>query len=131
MASSEKISTQNKDWYIVEIIEKLEPVARDETNDLRRVTTWGNCHLIKAESKEEAYNKAEKIGKEGEYNFINADKREMEWIYVGIGDVLLIHEDIEDGAEIMWTDYGAISNRRALRIARSKEILTNPDSLNF
>ena len=50
----------------------------------------------------------------------------MEWIFVGIADLIPIYEDIEDGAEIMWTDYGLISDRRTKRIPQTKyEILKN------
>jgi hypothetical protein len=125
MKVPEKISNKNGDWYIVEIIEKCEPVNRDEKKDLRRVNTWGNHHLIKASSPEKAFDKAVKIGREGEYKFINADKIEMEWIFVGIGDLLPIYEDIEDGAELMWTDYGFISNKRTMRMPYEKKELMN------
>ncbi|MBF6640235.1 DUF4288 domain-containing protein [Flavobacterium sp. J49] len=127
MESTEKIPNQNGEWYVVEIIEKCEPVERNEKQELRRVTTWGNYHLIKAKSPEEAYEKAVKLGKEAEYKFTNESKLEMEWIFVGIGDLIPIYEEnIEDGAEIMWTDYGFISNRKTERFARSKkEILDN------
>ena len=123
METPEKISNQNKQWYLIEIIEKCEPVVSNKTNDLRRVTTWGNTHLVKAESPEEAYKKGLKIGKEKEYKFINANHKEMQWSFVGIGDLLPIYEDIEDGAELMWTDYGDISNKRANRFAISKDEL--------
>ena len=125
MKTQEKISNKNGNWYIAEIIEKCEPVDRDEKHDLRRVTTWGNHHLIKAESVKEAFEKAERIGKEGEYKFTNADKIEMEWIFVGIAELIPIYEEfIEDGSELMWTDYGFISNRKTNRIIRpKKEIL--------
>ena len=124
MRTSDKISNKKGEWFIIEIIEKCEPVERNENQDLRRVTTWGNHHLIKAGSPEEAFDKAVKIGKEGEYKFTNTDGLEMEWIFVGIGDLLPIYEDtIEDGIEIMWTDYGFISNRRASRMSLSKEEL--------
>ena len=68
-----------------------------------------------------------KIGKEGEYKFTNTDKIEMEWIFVGIGELLPIYDDnIEDGAEIMWKDYGFISDRRTKRfIFDKKELLNN------
>ncbi len=127
MKSQDKISNENGEWYIAEIVEKCEPVARNEKQDLRRVTTWGNHHLIKAKSPKEAYEKAVKIGKEGEYKFLNSDKLEMEWIFVGIGQILPIYEEnIEDGVEIMWTDYGNISNRRTERLVQSKkELLEN------
>jgi len=121
MENREKISNENGNWYIAEIIEKCEPIVRNEKQDLRRVTTWGNHHLIKAKSSKEAYEKAEKLGKEAEYKFTNTDKIEMEWIFVGIGELIPIYEEfIGDGAEIMWTDYGNISDRKAKRMARSK-----------
>ncbi len=122
----EKIAIKNNNWYIVEIIEKCEPVIRNENQDLRRVSTWGNFHIVKAETPKIAYEKAVKIGKDAEFKFINSDKVEMEWIFVGIGNLIPIYEDIQDGSEIMWEDYGFISNRRAERFALSeKELLEN------
>ena len=123
MEKAEKISNKNGNWYIVEIIEKCEPVERNEKQELRRVTTWGNHHLIKADSPEKAFEKAEKLGKEAEYKFTNSDKIEMEWIFVGIGELLPIYEDIEDGTELMWNDYGFISNRRTMRMPYKKKEL--------
>ena len=123
MEKAEKISNKNGNWYIVEIIEKCEPVERNEKQELRRVTTWGNHHLIKADSPEKAFDKAVKLGKEAEYKFTNSDKIEMEWIFVGIGELLPIYEDIEDGAELMQNDYGFISNRRTMRMPYKKKEL--------
>lgn len=123
MESNEKISNEKGNWYIVEIIEKYEPVDRNEEKDLRRVTTWGNHHLIKADLPEKAFDKAVKIGKEKNYKFINSDEIEMESIFVGIGELLPIYEDIEDGAELMWNDYGFISNRRTMKMPYEKKDL--------
>lgn len=124
MSLVEKISNQNKNWYIVEILEKCEPVIRNEENDLRRVTTWGNHHLIKADSPKQAFDKAVILGKEKNYKFINSDKIEMESIFVGIGELIPIYEDIEDGSELMWTNYGFISNRRTMKMPyKKKELL--------
>lgn len=123
MKHAEKISNKNGNWYIVEILEKCEPVERNEKQELRRVATWGNHHLIKADSPEKAFDKAVKLGKEAEYKFTNTDKIEMEWIFVGIGELLPIYEDIEDGAELMWNDYGFISNRRTMRMPYKKKEL--------
>jgi hypothetical protein len=127
MKENDKISNKNGNWYIAEIIEKCEPIKRNNESESRRVITYGNHHLIKADNPKEAYNKAVKIGKESEFKFINANKIEMEWIFVGIGDLFPIYEDtIEDGAEIMWTDYGVISNKRTMQFSRTeKELLKN------
>lgn len=125
MKNVEKISNKDGNQYIVEIIEKCEPIKRNEKQDLRRVTTWGNHHLIKARSPEKAFDKAVKLGKEAEYKFTNTDKIEMEWVFVGTGELLPIYEDIEDGAELMWNDYGFISNRRTMRMPYKKRKLQN------
>ena len=79
--------------------------------------------MINASTPDKAYEKAEKIGKSGNYKFTNSDKMKMKWEYVGIGDILPIYEDIEDKAEIMWTDYGFISARRSNRFARTRKEL--------
>lgn len=124
MNLNEKIDNENRNWFIVEILEKCEPVDHNENQDLRRVTTWGNHILIKANSVDKAFDKAVKIGKEGEYKFLNTENIEMQWVFVGIGELLPIYENIEDGAELMWKDYGYISNRRTMRMAYEKsEIL--------
>ena len=127
MKEIEKISNEKGNWFVAEIIEKREPVERKKENALRRVVTWGNFHLIKAESPKLAYEKAVKIGKDAEIKFINSDNIEMEYTFVGIADLIPIYDDnIEDGCEIMWTDYGSISNRKAEKFARDeKEILEN------
>jgi hypothetical protein len=111
------------DWFLVEIIERCEPVDSNQKHDLRRCIVWGNFHLIRATSPDKAYNKAEKLGKSGNYEFTNSDKLKMKWEFVGIGDIIPIYEDIEDKAEIMWTDYGFISARRSNRFAKSKKEL--------
>jgi hypothetical protein len=82
-------------WFLVEIIERCEPLDSDTSNSLRRCTVWGNMHLIKATTPDIAYDKAEKIGKSGNYAFKNFDKVDMKWEFVGIGDIIPIYEDIE------------------------------------
>ena len=110
------------DWFLVEIIEMCEPAITDKTNPLRRATTWGNYHLIKADSPAMAYDKAVKIGKTGNYSFKSSGEK-MKWKFAGIGDLLPIYEDLEDGAEIMWTDDGYISAKRTDRIVKTKREL--------
>ncbi|WP_206482263.1 DUF4288 domain-containing protein [Nonlabens ponticola] len=121
--SQEKISVEKNNWFIVEIIEKCEPANRDQTQDLRRVMTWGNHHLIKANSAEHAFDKAVQLGKECNYKFVNSDKIEMESSFVGIGELIPIYEDIEDGSELMWMDYGLISDRRTMKMPYQKKEL--------
>ena len=115
----EKIDNSKGQWYFAEIIIRFEPVERDEANDLRRGTTWGNFHLIKAASPEEAYTKAEKIGREHNYTY-PSHGREIASVFAGVGNLLPIYEDIEDGAEIMWRDYGYVSNKTTKKLVSDK-----------
>jgi hypothetical protein len=43
--------------------------------------------------------------------------------FLGIGDLLPIYEDLEDGAEILWHDYGFISAKRSEKIVKTKKEL--------
>jgi hypothetical protein len=55
-----------------------------------------------------------------------SDKVDMKWEFVGIGDIIPIYEDIEDKAELLWSDYGFISARRSERFVKTKkELLKN------
>jgi hypothetical protein len=113
-------------WFLVEVIERCEPVNSDNKKDLRRCTVWGNFHLIKASTPDKAYDKAVQLGLSGNYTFKNSDKLDMKWEFVGIGDILPIYEDLEDKAEVMWTDYGFISAKRSEKLTRTKkELLKN------
>jgi hypothetical protein len=112
MEQTDKI-VNNGNWFIVEIIEQTETVAADESKENRRLTVRGNYLLIKSASLAKAYDKAEIIGQNYNYIFRNEDGIDLKNSFVGIGDLLPIYEDLEDGAEILWADYGSISARKA------------------
>jgi hypothetical protein len=110
-------------WFLVEIIERCEPVEVDKKNPRRRCTVWGNFHLIKAPTADKAIEKAEKIGREGNFAFKNTDQKELNWEFLGIGDILPIYENIEDKAELLWTDYGFITAGRSEKFIKTKREL--------
>lgn len=120
MVNEEKISNANGNWFIAEIIAICEPANVNQQQDLRRCTVGGSYCLIKAHSPEAAYDKAEKLGKEGEHQF-TSEGMEMRWSYGGIKNLLPVYDDIEDGAELIWADYGFISHRKARQLVTSKE----------
>lgn len=119
MEQTDKI-VNNGNWFIAEIIEQTEAVAADESRENRRLTVWGNYLLIKSASLAEAYDKAENIGQNYNYTFRNEDGIDLKNSFVGIGDLLPIYEDLEDGAEIIWADYGSISARKARSYVKPK-----------
>jgi len=48
----------NRNWYLIEIIERCVPDNTNDKRPLRRCIVYGNYHMIKADSVEEAYEKA-------------------------------------------------------------------------
>lgn len=123
MQQTETIDNSKRNWYIAEIIVKCEPDKNTGT-DLRRVSVWGNNFLIKASSAEEAYDKAIAIGNNDNYKFTNSDNREMQSVFLGIGNLTIVTDDtIGDGMELHWTDYGDITNKRSSSFALLKDTL--------
>lgn len=117
-----KIILNTGDWFLVEIIEICEPANAESSDDSKRVTTWGSYILINAPTPSKAFDKAVKIGKIGAYSFKSRGKI-MKWKFAGIGDLLPIYEDLKDGSEIMWRDYGNIRAKRIDKIVKTKKEL--------
>ena len=112
------------DWYIAGIVERCERVGSGRTNPGRRGLTWLNHTLIQAATPEQAYQKAVAIGKvSSRVRYKTTAGRTVQWSFVGIAELLRIHDDIGHGVEVLWTDMGRIAARRAKSMARSKKEL--------
>ena len=112
------------DWYLADIVERAEAYGREKTNPNRRCTTWVNTILIKANSIEEAYDKALSKGRKSyETRYKTVSGVDLEWKVIGIMNLTPIDEDIEDGAEIAWENKGFISAKRGDGMVKSKQVL--------
>jgi hypothetical protein len=70
---------------------------------------WENLVLIKADSPEEAYDKAVRHGLSSEEEVtINGQPGRCK--FKGLKDLIKIYEEIEDGAEIEWREYEVSKN---------------------
>jgi hypothetical protein len=47
-----------------------------------------------------------------------------EWRFAGISMLLPVYEDIEDGAEVLWVDHGAMSVNRIKKLVKAKSQLS-------
>src|SRR5262250_878679 len=83
-------------WYITELVEEI-TVEGDPRNVVHR-----NFILIRADSPEEAYQKAFKFGEQGETSYDNPQGHRVEIKFRGIADLDVIHDELEDGAELMF-----------------------------
>jgi hypothetical protein len=124
-APKRKIPSRNKSpfgWWVASYLERFE--YEDENKDKlnRRCVAWENTIIIKARNREEAYRKAEKIGK---LNNSNEAYRTMSgrmgiWKYEGLTSLLPIYEELEDGAEIIWKAHENITVKKVKSWVKEK-----------
>jgi len=123
IAMAKKIKN-NSDWFLADIVERAEMVGRDKTNPNRRCLTWTNTVLIQAPSIEEAYDRAIRIGRENySMRYKAASGETCIWKVLGLSSLVPIYEDIEDGAEIGFTDEGFIAARTSESLVKTKREL--------
>jgi hypothetical protein len=91
-------------WYVGSyLIRFIEIGDKDNFNPEARFLSWENTVIVKANDLDEAYKKVEAIGKSETKPYKGGPKGiPVQWVYVGITELLPIYEEIEDGAEIMW-----------------------------
>ncbi len=105
-------------FYIAELVQEC------RVRGYKTSLVWVNIHLIKARSAAEAYAKALKLG-EGHNKTYRAgdDGRPARWIFRGLRQLLPIHEQIADGAEIMFETYENAAPTAAKKMVRPRRRL--------
>src|SRR3954453_18231583 len=63
-----------------------------------------NTHLIEADSPEEAYRKADALGRAGEQDYANTEGKQVRITFQGLRDLDVIHDDLVDGAELFYEE---------------------------
>jgi hypothetical protein len=85
-------------WYLAEIVEKI-TVEGDPRNVVHT-----NLVLVRADSPEEACQKATELGTAGETSFENPDGRRVTFRFRGLRDLNVIYDDLEHGAELSFSE---------------------------
>lgn len=126
-------------WWVASYLERFEFENEEKTNLNRRCVAWENTIIIKARNREEAFRKAETVGKLGDriegYSPIERrkiqawgpgsvqPKRRGVWRYEGLTSLLPIYEDLEDGAEIIWREHKNVTVRKVKSWVKPKKKL--------
>lgn len=112
-------------WWIASYVERACWDDAPEDDEDSRELVWENTIILQAEDREAAYSKAMRFASDNQARFDdgNADGRKGHWFLVGLSSLLAIHEEIADGAEVLWTDHGIMSLRDARRLVKHKEEL--------
>lgn len=104
-------------WYLADVV--LEHVIEGERRNLVHV----NTHLVEAASPEEAYKKARKLGREHQHRYLNTDGMRVRVKFRGLRELNVIHDDLEDGAEISYEEIVSVPESKLKRWARPKKDL--------
>lgn len=104
-------------WYLAEVV--LEHTIEDDPRNVVHV----NVHLIEAHSPQRAYEKACALGHDAERAYANSDGKEVCVVFRGLRDLNVIHEALEDCAELTYERRESVPEDRLAGWVRPKESL--------
>jgi hypothetical protein len=108
---------RDAEWYIAEIVQRI-TVQGD-----RRTVVHVNVCLVRARDPDEAHAKAIALGKGGETAYVNPRGRRVEIAFLGLRDLNVVHEPLEDGAEILFEEHVGLDRRAIRRLVRERDEL--------
>lgn len=117
-------------WFFADLV--LEIRVEGEERNVVHI----NTHLLRAQCAEEAFNKARIIGVGHEDEYENSTGQKVVVRFRGLGELLPIYEELEDGAEIWFKERvgltdaevaALVQNRRNLSVFKQREKVDVPD----
>lgn len=85
-------------WYLADVV--LEHTVEGDPRNVVHV----DIHLVEADSPERAYEKAMALGRGAEQVYTNTAGREVRVTFRGLRDLNVIHDALEDGAELTYEE---------------------------
>jgi hypothetical protein len=104
-------------WYLAEIIQQI-TVEGDPRNVVHT-----NLVLVRADSPDEAYQKALDLGAEGDQSYENPDGKRVTFRFRGLRDLNVIHGELEHGAELIYGQEVGLDESEILQWVTPKEEL--------
>jgi hypothetical protein len=83
-------------WYLAEIVEEFTFSGQSDN------TVHTNLVLIRADSPEEAFTRAEELGRAGNDTYTNSEGETVTARYRGLRDLNVIHGELEHGTELIY-----------------------------
>ena len=104
-------------WYIAELVEEI-TIEGEARNVVHK-----NLVLIRADSSDEAYDKAIQLGKQGELSYQNPAGRSVKTRFWGLGELAVIYDELADGAELLYEEkVGVPSDQIEKEISAEEEL---------
>ncbi len=109
-------------WYVGSYVLRFVELGREDKEDSEaRFLTWENTVLVRAADLDEAYEKVVRIGQEHTEPYKGGpDGIDVQWVLEGVTELLPIYEDLEDGAEIMWSERNGRKLKNIRKCVRKK-----------
>lgn len=104
-------------WYLADIV--LEHRIDGDPRNVVHVNTY----LVKAESPDEAYEKAIDLGRGSELDYLNTDSKMVRVVFRGLRGLDVIDDPLEDGAEIAYSESVGVSEAELGRWLTPRESL--------
>ena len=105
-------------WYIAELIQEI-TVGGDARNVVHK-----NLVLIRADSAEEAYEKALSLGRESEDSYENPAGKQVRFKFRGLSGLNVIQDELVHGAELLYEQKIGVPEEEISKWVLSKEQLT-------
>jgi hypothetical protein len=105
------------EWFRADLIQEFNFSNGD--NPL----VWVNQILIRADSLELAYTKALAYGELYKESYTNPDGEVVTVRFRGLEDLYLIYDKLEDGAELLYTEYDDLTEDDISKMITPKELL--------
>lgn len=97
---------KNAKWYLADLVEEVRVAGE------RRNVVHTNWTLIRADSPEEAHKEAIALGKGGNTQYKNLDGKTVTIRFRGINELNVIHDELEHGAEIGFSENIGVSEKK-------------------
>ena len=101
-------------WYLADLIVQMR--IEEEPRSLIHINTV----LVRADSPEEAHEKALDLGRQEEYSYENTEGKVVSVIFGGLNDLNVIHDDLEHGAELIYQEKVDLTEEQIRALAKPK-----------
>jgi hypothetical protein len=104
-------------WYLAEIV--MEIAIEDDLRNVVHVNTT----LVRADSPNEAYDRAQELGTQGETSYENSHGKIVTHRFRGLRSLEVIYEELEHGAEVAFSERVAVPEDEIAKLVIAKEQL--------
>jgi hypothetical protein len=102
------------EWFLAQIVQEIRVAG------CKRNVVHVNCVLIKAPSPQAAYDRAMRVGKQGNVTFVNELGKRVSVRFRGLRDLDVIYDPLGDGCEIMFSEKIGVTREGIKKLVRPK-----------